>query len=86
MTIQADQTIIISLFIKRMDELSSLIHSRRGEKTKEPHFGIYHHSTSAGSKKTRVVVKAMFTDAFASLPFGRGEKLRILDVVAASDS
>jgi hypothetical protein len=69
-----------------MDELSSLIHSRRGEKTKEPHFGIYHHSTSAGSKKTRVVVKAMFTDAFASLPFGRGEKLRILDVVAASDS
>jgi cyclopropane fatty-acyl-phospholipid synthase-like methyltransferase len=33
-----------------------------------------------GSKKARAVVKAMFTDAFASLPLGRGDELRILDV------
>jgi cyclopropane fatty-acyl-phospholipid synthase-like methyltransferase len=63
-----------------MDELSSLIPSRRREKTKEPYFGTYHHSTSAASKKARAVVKAMFTDAFASLPFGRDDELRILDV------
>jgi cyclopropane fatty-acyl-phospholipid synthase-like methyltransferase len=63
-----------------MDELSSLIPPRRGEKTKEPYFGTYHHSTSAASKKARAVVKAMFTYAFASLPFGRDDELRILDV------
>jgi len=63
-----------------MDELGSLRSSNRGHKTKEPDFGTYHHSTSAASKKVRVVVKATFTDAFASLPFGRGEELRILDV------
>jgi ribosomal protein L11 methylase PrmA len=63
-----------------MAELRSLIPSRKGEKTKEPYFGTYHHSTSAASKKTRVVVKTMFTDAFASLPFGRGDQLRIIDV------
>lgn len=54
--------------------------SKRGEKTKEPVFGIYYHSTSEASKKIRVVVKAMFTDAFSSLPFGRDDELRILDV------
>jgi cyclopropane fatty-acyl-phospholipid synthase-like methyltransferase len=32
------------------------------------------------SKKVRAVVKAMFTDAFASLPLGRDDELRILDV------
>src|ERR671930_378391 len=80
MTIQADQTIIISLSIKRMDELGSLIPSRSGEKTKELDFGTYHHSTSAASNKAREVVKAMFTDAFASLPLGRDDELRILDV------
>jgi cyclopropane fatty-acyl-phospholipid synthase-like methyltransferase len=54
--------------------------SRRREKTKEPDFGTYHHSTSADSKKVRAAVKATFTDAFASLPFGREHELRILDV------
>jgi len=34
----------------------------------------------AASKKVRAVVKAMFTDAFASLPVGRNDELRILDV------
>jgi ribosomal protein L11 methylase PrmA len=63
-----------------MDELSSLIASRRGEKMKEAYFGTYHHSTSAASKKVREVVKATFTDAFASLPFRRDDELRILDV------
>jgi cyclopropane fatty-acyl-phospholipid synthase-like methyltransferase len=66
--------------IRSVDELSSLRHSREGEKTKEPEFGIYHHSTSAASEKARAVAKAMFTDAFASLPFGRDDELRILDV------
>jgi ribosomal protein L11 methylase PrmA len=61
--------------------LSSLRSSRTGQKTKEPYFGTYHHSTSAASKKVRAVVKAMFTDAFASLPFGRyDDELRILDL------
>ena len=55
-------------------------HSRMGEKTKEPYFGTYHHSTSAASKKTREVVKAMFVDAFASLPLRRDDELGILDV------
>jgi 2-polyprenyl-3-methyl-5-hydroxy-6-metoxy-1,4-benzoquinol methylase len=63
-----------------MNELGSLIPSRMREKTKEPDFGTYHHSTSVASKKVRVVVKAMFTDAFASLPLGRDDELRILDV------
>jgi SAM-dependent methyltransferase len=63
-----------------MDELGSLRLSSRREKTKEPYFGTYHHSTSAASKKTRAVVKTMFTNAFASLPFGRDDELRILDV------
>ncbi len=63
-----------------MDELGSLRPSRRGEKTKEPDFGTYHHSTPTASKKTRAVVKAMFTDGFASLPFGIDDELRILDV------
>ena len=58
----------------------SLTVSRRGEKTKEPHFGTYHHSTTSASKKTRAVVKTMFTNVFASLPFGRDDELRILDV------
>jgi ribosomal protein L11 methylase PrmA len=60
--------------------LSSLRPSRSGEKTKEPYFGTYHHSTSAASKNVRAVVKTMLIDAFASLPFRRDDKLRILDV------
>ena len=63
-----------------MNELGSLIPSRRTEKTKEPDFGTYHHSTSVASKKVRIIVKALFTDAFASLPLGRDDELRILDV------
>ena len=70
----------VSLFIGRMNECGSLIPSRRREKTKEPDFGTYHHSTSVASKKVRTVVKAMFIDAFASIPLGRDDKLRILDV------
>ena len=58
----------------------SLTVPRRGEKTKEPDFGTYHHSTTSASKKTRAVVKTMFTNAFASLPFGKDDELRILDV------
>jgi 16S rRNA G1207 methylase RsmC len=46
----------------------------------EPDFGTYHHSTSVASKKVRAVVKGMFTDAFACIPFGRDDELRILDV------
>src|SRR5919106_2996972 len=65
--------------MRRMDESGSPTHSRRGYRRKEPDFGTYHHSTSAASKKVRAVVKAMFTDAFASLPFGRHDELRILD-------
>jgi ribosomal protein L11 methylase PrmA len=61
-------------------EMVSRKHSRIGEKTNEPYFGTYHHSTSTASKKTRVVVKAMFTNAFASLPFRRDDELGILDV------
>jgi ribosomal protein L11 methylase PrmA len=69
-----------SLPIRRMDESDYLTHSRRGYRRKEPDFGTYHHSTTAASKKTRAVVKAMFTNAFASLPFERDDELRILDV------
>lgn len=58
----------------------SLAFSRREEKTKEPDFGTYHHSTTSASRKTRAVVKTMFTNAFASLPLGRDDELRILDV------
>jgi 2-polyprenyl-3-methyl-5-hydroxy-6-metoxy-1,4-benzoquinol methylase len=57
-----------------------LIPSIRREKTKEPDFGTYHHSTSVASKKVRTVVKTIFTDAFASLPFGKDDELEILDV------
>ena len=60
--------------------MGSLRSSRRGEKTKEPYFGTYHHSTSVASKKIRAVLKATFTDAFGALPFGRDDELRILDV------
>jgi 16S rRNA G1207 methylase RsmC len=63
-----------------MNELGSLIPSRMREKTKEPDFGTYHHSTSVASKKVRTIVKAVFADAFASLPPGRDDDLRILDV------
>jgi ribosomal protein L11 methylase PrmA len=63
-----------------MTELDSLTPSKKREKTKEPYFGAYHHSTSVASKNIRAVVKAMFTDAFASLPFRRNDDLRILDV------
>lgn len=61
-------------------EMVSRRPSKKDEKTKEPHFGTYHHSTSAASKKRREVVKTMFTDAFASLPLRRDDKLQILDV------
>jgi trans-aconitate methyltransferase len=60
--------------------LGSLKISGRRKKTKQPDFGTYHHSTSAGSKNIRAVVKDIFTDAFTSLPFGRNEELNILDV------
>ena len=50
------------------------------EKTKEPDFGTYHHSTSAASKKTREVLKTMFTDVFTSLPLRRDDRLQILDI------
>jgi ribosomal protein L11 methylase PrmA len=63
----------------RMGDLDSPISSGQSEKTKEPDFGTYHHSTSVASK-IRAVVKTMFTDAFASLPFRRDDELRILDV------
>ena len=55
-------------------------HSGIEEKTKEPYFGTYHHSTSAASRKTCEVAKAMFIDTFASLPFRRDDELSILDV------
>jgi cyclopropane fatty-acyl-phospholipid synthase-like methyltransferase len=61
-------------------EVGSLRRSRRGKETKEPYFGIYHHSTSTASKKIRLVVRTMFVDAFASLPFERYDELTILDV------
>jgi trans-aconitate methyltransferase len=60
--------------------LGSLKISGRRKKTKPPDFGTYHHSTSAASKNIRSVVKAIFIDTFASLPFGREDELRILDV------
>jgi cyclopropane fatty-acyl-phospholipid synthase-like methyltransferase len=47
---------------------------------KEPDFGTYHHTTPAESKKIRDAAKTMFTHAYASLPFGRDDRLRILDV------
>ena len=51
-----------------MNELGSLIPSKNREKTMEPDFGTYHHSTSVASKNVRAVVKDLFTDVFASLP------------------
>lgn len=62
----------------RMNELGSLIPSKKREKTKEPDFGTYHHSMLVASKKARAVVKDMFTDPFASLPIGRDDESRIL--------
>jgi cyclopropane fatty-acyl-phospholipid synthase-like methyltransferase len=52
------------------------------EKTpqRDPDFGTYHHSTPAASEKIRAAAKTMFTDAFASLPLGRDDGLKILDV------
>lgn len=61
-------------------EMVSHRHPKEYEKTKEPDFGTYHHSTSAGSKKTREVLKTMFTDVFASLPRRRDDRLQILDI------
>lgn len=63
-----------------MGQLDTPIPSRKREITYEPDFGTYHHSTPVASKKIRAVVKTMFTDAFASLPFRRDDELRILDV------
>ena len=69
------------LSIDLMAKLDSRpIPSKKREKIKEPDFGTYHHTTSVASKKIRAVVKTMFTDAFASLPFRRDDELRILDV------
>ena len=65
--VRAADICVWSSSIGRLNELGSLIPSRRTEKTKEPDFGTYHHSTSVASKKARIVVKAMFTDAFTSL-------------------
>lgn len=78
--VRAADICVGSLSIGRMNELGSLIPSKRREKRKEPDFGTYHHSTSVASKKARAIVKATLTDAFSSLPFGRKEELRILDV------
>jgi SAM-dependent methyltransferase len=47
---------------------------------KELDFGTYHYTTRAASRQIRAVVKGMFTDAFASLPFSRDDELKILDV------
>jgi cyclopropane fatty-acyl-phospholipid synthase-like methyltransferase len=55
-------------------------HPKEYEKTKEPDFGTYHHSASAASKKTREVLKTMFTEVFASLPLRRDDRLQILDI------
>ena len=52
--------------------MSLVLSNIRGEES--------HHSTLAASKKVRVVVKAIFTDAFAFLPVGRNDELMILDV------
>lgn len=46
----------------------------------EPDFGTYHRTTRGRSAKTRERVKALFTDAFESLPFSPDDRLRILDV------
>ena len=46
----------------------------------EADFGTYHHSTPAGSEKIRLIMKAVFTESFASLPLRREDKLEILDV------
>jgi tRNA1(Val) A37 N6-methylase TrmN6 len=54
--------------------------SNEGGSTQEPIFGTYHHSTSTASNKIREDMKTMFIDAFASLPYGRDDDLRILDV------
>jgi 2-polyprenyl-3-methyl-5-hydroxy-6-metoxy-1,4-benzoquinol methylase len=54
--------------------------SKKREKTKEPDFGTYHHSTSVASKKIRAVVDDMFTDVFTFLPYEKDDELRILDV------
>ena len=70
----------VACSVGRTNDLGSIIASRRGKKTKEPDFGTYHHSTTAASRKIRAIVKTMFTDAFASLPFGIDDELRILDV------
>src|SRR5919199_399587 len=61
-------------------EMVSHRHPKEYEKTKEPDFGTYHHSTSAASKKTREVLKTMFTDVFTSLPLRRDDRLQILDI------
>ena len=61
-------------------EMVSHRHPKEYEKTKEPDFGTYHHSTSADSKKTREVLKTMFTDVFTSLPLRRDDRLQILDI------
>jgi cyclopropane fatty-acyl-phospholipid synthase-like methyltransferase len=47
---------------------------------KEPDFGTYHHTTPAESKKIRAAAKTTFKHAYASLPFGRDDRLKILDV------
>ena len=53
---------LLELFIGRMDELGSLIPSKTGEKTKEPYFGTYHHSTSAASKKIRKAIRVLINN------------------------
>lgn len=55
---------------------------RQEEKTlrMKTDFGVYHHTSQTASKEIREVVKIMFTNAFASLPFSSDDKLKILDV------
>lgn len=60
---------------------SKISPSRRKKATqKEPDFGTYHHTTCDDSQMIRGVAKSMFEKAFASLPFGRNDELKILDV------
>jgi trans-aconitate methyltransferase len=55
--------------------------SLRKAKTRQvPDFGTYHHTTPSDSRKIRGLVRSIFLDAFASLPFHRDDELKILDV------
>ena len=46
----------------------------------KPDFGTYHHSTASESVKIRKNIRGRFRKAFASIPFSRDDKIKILDV------